>query len=93
VQALSGAVFTFLAHERTWLAICDLACFCGFVVTAIMTRGVTASYRCDQWLSGEGGARGDDGMAMMMARRDDDGGERGECTSLRAVFGLAVVQW
>lgn len=55
-----------------------------------MTRGVTASYTCDQWLSGEGSTRGDDGMAMMV-RRDE--GERGECTGLRGVFGMAVVQW
>jgi nucleoside recognition membrane protein YjiH len=86
---LAAAVLTYLCLEKIWLALLDLVCICGFVVTAVMIRGITAEYSCNEWLSRNEG-KNDDGMNMLRAR---DGHERGECLGLRGVFGIAIVQW
>jgi hypothetical protein len=83
---LAAAVLTYLCLERIWMALLDLVCICGFVVTAVMTRGITAEYSCIQWLSSA-----NDMDVMGMRRRD--GHERSECAGLRGVFGISIVQW
>lgn len=62
-------------------------CICGAVTTAVMARGISQKYGCGTaWLPQSGGM----GIGDMIERRVETG--RNECTHLRGVFGIAIVQ-
>ena len=79
-----------LARDRLVIAALDLVCVCGFVVAAVLTRGVAASgYRCGGgWLAApsSGGGNGSNGIMRRMPAGH-------ECTLLKSVFGMAIAVW
>ncbi|CCX32520.1 hypothetical protein FPQ18DRAFT_137057 [Pyronema domesticum] len=91
IQFVTSSAFTIMNSEKAWLAAVDLICLCGFVVTTVMTRGVTKQYGCVDWLS----SSEEDGLSAgsaMIPRSIDGANDKPECGLLKGVFGIAICQ-